>query len=361
MISNPDRRKIIMLIESACKDGARLAQACQVVGICARTYQRWTTGIHVKNDARPTAWRPEPGNKLTKEERQNILDICHKPEYASLPPGQIVPRLADQGEYLASESSFYRVLREADEQHHRGRSKKPRKSFPPKGYCATGPNQVWTWDITWLPAPIRGMYFYLYMIVDIYSRKIVGWEVHSVENAELSATMIHKTVLSEGCILNPPVLHADNGGPQKGFTMKAKLESLGIKPSYSRPRVSNDNPYSEALFRTVKYCPTYPVKGFASIDDARQWTKTFVNWYNHEHLHSAIRFVTPVQRHTGEDREILENRSKVYLEAQKHRSERWSGGIRNWDYIDHVWLNPEKDTVKVPDDSNDNGTGGSSV
>jgi len=307
------------------------------------------TDGYVKPDRRPTANRPEPSNKLTTEERQKIPDTCHKPEYAGLPPCRIAPRLADRGGYLASESGFYRVLRGADEQHHREYSQKPRRSLPPKGYSATGPNQVWTWDITWLPGPISGMFFYLYMIVGICSRRIVGWEVRSPENAELSADLIHKTVLSENCILSPPVLHADNGGPQKGFTMKAKLESLGIRPSYSRPRVSNDNPFSEALFRTVKYCPAYPVEGFTSVDNARQWTCSFVNWYNHEHMHSAIRFVTPVQRHTGKDREILENRSDVYLEAGKCRADRWSGETRNWGYIDHVWLNPPGNTDRTAD------------
>jgi hypothetical protein len=137
--------------------------------------------------------------------------------------------------------------------------------------------------------------------------------------------------------------------------MKAKMESLGIRPSYSRPRVSNDNPFSEALFRTVKYCPAYPNTGFASVDDARQWTGDFVTWYNHEHLHSAIRFVTPVQRHTGEDRIVLENRRRVYLEAQKHRADRWSGPTRNWDCIDHVWLNPPADADKTLNDPDDTG------
>jgi transposase InsO family protein len=236
-------------------------QPARWAGISVRTYQRWTKDGTVGSDHRPIAQRPEPANKLTAEERQRVLDICHQPEYASLPPGQIVPMLADQGKYIASESSFYRVLHEADEQHHRGRSRKPQSFTPPKGYRATGANQVWSWDITWLPAPIHGMFFYLYMIMDVYSRKVVAWEVHPMENAELAADLLHKAVLSERCVLNPPVLHADNGGPQKGFTMKAKLEALGVTPSYSRPRVSNDNPYSEALFRTFKYRPQYPVKG----------------------------------------------------------------------------------------------------
>lgn len=350
MISTPDRYKTVTLIDEARKDGARLDKACNEARISARTYQRWTAGGAVKADARPTAYRPEPINKLSMEERQQVLSICHKPEYASMPPGQIVPRLADQGEYVASESTFYRVLHEANEQHHRGRSQKPRKSIPPNGYCATLPNQVWSWDITWLAGPIRGMFFYLYMIMDVYSRKIVGWEIHTMESADLSAILIHKTVLSEGCVLNPPVLHSDNGAPQKGFTMKAKLEALGIMASYSRPRVSNDNPYSEALFRTAKYRPEYPEKGFSTIDEARTWCRSFVQWYNHDHLHSAIRYVTPSQRHTGEDTQILENRQKVYQNAKEIHPERWGGKTRNWEKIEVVWLNRPKKQNELVDD-----------
>jgi len=343
MISTADRRQTVVLINSARKDGSRLAPACQVVGISVRTYQRWTEYGDIESDRRPTAQRPEPANKLTEKERQCILDICHQPEYASLPPGQIVPRLADKGTYIASESSFYRVLHEADEQHHRGRSRKPHTFAPPQGYCATGADQVWSWDITWLPAPIRGMFFYLYMVMDVYSRKIVGWEVHPMESAELSASLIHKAILSEGCLLDPPVLHADNGGPQKGFTMKAKLEALGVTPSYSRPRTSNDNPYSESLFRTFKYRPQYPAKGFESIETARQWVGRFVDWYNDEHRHSAIRYVTPSQRHKGEDIKILANRHRVYQRAKQRRHERWSGFTRNWEPITKVRLNCPKD------------------
>lgn len=347
MISTPDRRKSVALINQARCDGARLSPACQAVGISDRTYQRWTKTGTVIADRRPTAQRPEPANKLTTKERQRVLDICHQPGYASLPPGQIVPRLADKGEYVASESSFYRILHEADEQHHRGRSRKPGSSKPPKGYCATAPNQVWSWDITWLPAPIRGMFFYLYMIMDIYSRKIIGWEVHPMESADLSAVLINKAVLSEGCLLDPPVLHADNGGPQKGFTMKAKLESLGVTPSYSRPRVSNDNPYSESLFRTFKYRPEYPTKGFENIEAARLWVASFVDWYNEEHRHSAIRYVTPGQRHRGEDKQILAFRHQVYQQARQRRSERWTRSTRNWERIDKVWLNQPKDVQKT--------------
>ena len=142
---------------------------------------------------------------------------------------------------------------------------------------------------------------------------------------------------------DPPVLHADNGGPQKGFTMKAKLEALGITPSYSRPRVSNDNPYSESLFRTFKYRPEYPVNGFESIEAARRWVNRFVKWYNEEHRHSAIRYVTLSQRHKGQDIEILANRHQVYQQSRQRRQDRWSGPTRTWEPIEAVWLNCPKD------------------
>ncbi|MDL2321703.1 integrase core domain-containing protein [Desulfosarcina sp. OttesenSCG-928-B08] len=182
-------------------------------------------------------------------------------------------------------------------------------------------------DITWLRAPIQGLYFYLYMMMDIYSRKIVGWEVHPVENADLGAELLHKTVLSEGCVLKPLTLHSDNGSPQKGFTMKAKMEALDVTASYSRPRVSNDNPYSESLFRTTKYRPDYP-GDFASIEAARQWVSEFVRWYNEAHLHSALRFITPSCRHQRRDLQILAQRKHVYEKARARHPDRWSGEIR---------------------------------
>ena len=348
MISESDRRQTIELIETAREAGARLIPTCQVLAISVRTFQRWTKTGSICKDQRPATIRPIPANKLTSEERQSVLDVCHQKENASMPPSQIVPKLADQGQYIASESSFYRILHEANEQHHRGRSQKPRKSTPPKGFCATGPNQVWTWDITWLPASIRGMFFYLYMIVDVFSRKVVGWEVFDRECSGNAAGFVYKAVLAEGCILKPLVLHSDNGSSQKGSTLNAKLESLGIMASFSRPRVSNDNPYSEALFRTCKYRPGYPKSGFEMIEDSRRWVNQFVFWYNHIHRHSAIRFVTPNQRHRGEDRQILQHRQLVYKKAKSQNANRWSGTTRNWDYIDQVWLNPPKmnsDTV----------------
>jgi len=249
---------------------------------------------------------------------------------------------ADQGTYIASESSMYRVLRERGQNHRRGRARPPTRRKPPASFEAQGPCEVWSWDITWLPGPIAGTFFYLYLIIDIFSRKIVGWEVHDRETAEFAAQVLRRAVWAEGCLTGPLVLHADNGSPMKGATMKVTMERLGVIASFSRPRVSNDNPFSEALFRTCKYTPNWPTRGFATIEDARAWVQRFANWYNTEHRHSAIRFVTPDQRHRGEDRALMASRHQVYELARATRPERWSGRTRNWHPIGSVWLNPER-------------------
>lgn len=233
---------------------------------------------------------------------------------------------------------------------HRGRSRQPEKNPPPKGYCAARPNQVWSWDVTWLSTPIQGMFYYLYMIVDVYSRKITGWEVQAVETGDLAAGLVQRAVLAERCQLKPPVLHADNGGPQRGCTLRAKMDALGITPSFSRPRVSNDNPYSEALFRTLKYRPGFPEHGFASIDMARKWVAMFVEWYNECHLHSRLRYVTPADRHQLQDTQKLQARAKVYRQARQRHPERWTGPTRNWQPIGPVWLNKPSEMCEVEDD-----------
>ncbi|EGV27484.1 Integrase catalytic region [Thiorhodococcus drewsii AZ1] len=186
------------------------------------------------------------------------------------------------------------------------------------------------------------------MIVDIYSRKVVGWEVFHSEPAHHARLVIERAVLAERLIDQPLVLHADNGSAFKGATLLEKLHELNITPSYSRPRVSNDNAYSEALFRTCKYVPDYPVDGFASLEDAQRWVHRFVGGYNTEHRHSAIRFVTPEQRHRGEDPQILAQRHALNQVARDQHPERWSGPTRNWTPITVVSLNPERDLEHTP-------------
>ena len=345
MISPSDRALAVELIQEANQNGARLAKACEELNISVRTYERWVAKGGVKEDQRPLAKRPEPKNKLSPEERQEIIEVAKKEEFENLPPSQIVPKLADQSIYIASESTFYRVLRMESMQNHRGRSKRPVRKLP-ESYLATKPNQVWTWDITWLPGPIKGAYFKLYMILDIFSRMPVGWEVWENEDAVYAEELIKKAVISEKISGEPLVLHSDNGSPMKAATFQALLEKLGITKSYSRPRVSNDNPYSEAMFRTMKYRPEYPHQGFESLEAARQWAAKFVQWYAYEHQHSGLNFVTPHQCHTGEHIEILEKRKEVYEEAKSKRPERWSRSTRDWSAHKSVALNPMKDELE---------------
>jgi transposase InsO family protein len=346
MIHLSDRRHAVELIDEAVMAGARQHKACAILEISSRTYQRWTQDEAVLVDGRSGAQRPTPVNKLSPEEREAIVAVCNSLVFRSLPPSQIVPTLADEGRYLASESTFYRVLRETDQQHHRGRSEEPQRK-PLSTHCAISSNQVWCWDITWLPGPARGLFYYLYLIMDLYSRKIVAWEIHEAEASDLAARLIRKACLAEGITTQPLVLHSDNGSPMKGASMLETLRCLGVTSSFSRPRVSNDNAYAESLFRTCKYRPNYPVNGFADINEARAWVLSFARWYNTEHKHSSLKFTTPQQRHTGEATAILEHRKEIYREARDRHPNRWSGEIRNWELPDKVWLNPEKEQPEL--------------
>ena len=330
---------IIDLIDKAVKSGARLKKAAATMGLSARTIIRWRhqSGGQDQRKGPSTA----PVNKLSEQERQKILDISNSAPFRDLSPKQIVPKLADQGVYLASESSFYRVLKEHKMLTHR-QSSKPAVSRCPKEHLATGPCQVWSWDITYLRTSVRGLFFYLYMIVDVWSRKMIAAQVFAEESMDHSSILLAQACLIHGVRPEELVLHSDNGGPMKGATMLATLHKLGVIPSFSRPSVSNDNPYSESLFRTMKYRPEYPSRPFENVEQAQSWVDGFVFWYNTQHLHSSIRFVTPDDRHFGREEHILTNRRKVYEKARSRNPNRWSKNIRNWNPVHQVWLNPEK-------------------
>lgn len=346
-----DRRSLISNIEQACTSGSRLAQACATAGITLRTLQRWK-GVNSAGDRRPAAERPAAAHALGPEEQQAILDVANQPEYAQIPPARIVPMLADQGIYIANESSFSRVLRKHGQTWHRSPARAPRRRRAPTTHCASAPNQVWCWDMTYLPADVAGRWFHLYLIMDLYSRKIVGWEVHSNDSADHATHLVKRTALAESVASLgddcKPVLHGDNGATFKATTVLAILHYLGIKPSYSRPRVSDDNAFVESLFRTAKYRPEFPAKGFADLVAARTWAAQFVGWYNHDHRHSRINYVTPSQRHAGQDAQLLAARHQLYQQARAENPSRWSRGTRNWRPIATVTLNPEKEVVAEP-------------
>lgn len=319
--------------------GARLEAACAEAGLSKRTIERWRS--RPEGDDRRCGPRHRPKNALTLLEEAEAMAVMTSAEFRDVSPKQLVPRLADRNVYLASESTLYRLQHRFGIRQRRRVASRAHVTRASAVHRATGPNQVWSWDITWLPTLVRGRYFYLYLVMDVWSRRIVGWEIFDRESPDEAAALIQRICVETGVNPHGLVLHSDNGKPMRGATMIATLQWLGVVPSFSRPHVSNDNPYSEALFRTLKHTPTYPKLPFADTVAARRWVSRFVAWYNGEHRHSGIRYVTPDERHTRRDAAILANRHSLYERARLLRPERWSRGTRNWSQIGVVTLNPQ--------------------
>ena len=350
MSSLPERQALLALLAQACDAGARLRPACAQIGLSERTVQRWQrlaadgSGGGDGGDLRASARRiaTPPPNRLSDTERQAALALLNSDEFKDLAPSQVVPRLADQGRFVASESTLYRLLRAAGQLTHRRAERAPQQRSRPRALAATRPDQIYCWDISYLPTEVRGIYFYFYLFVDLFSRKIVGWQVYDSETAERAGQLLTDICARQRIAPQQLTLHSDNGAPMKGEAMLATLQRLGVAGSRSRPAVSNDNPFSEALFRTLKYRPQLPVRPLQDLLQARRWVTQLVHWYNHEHRHSAIGFVTPQQRHMQLDRSLLSNRAAVYAAARARHPRRWSGATRNWTRIELVHLTPEK-------------------
>jgi transposase InsO family protein len=336
---------ILGMMNEAVEQGAPDTGAAALLGLSSRTVQRWRA--QDTGDDRRCGPKSQPKNQLSSQERTVVLETVNAPGYRDLSPNQIVPRLADEGRYIGSEATIFRILREEGQLTHRGRAKAPVRAEPEE-HIATGPNQVWSWDISYLKTTIRGRFFFLYFMLDIYSRRIMGWAVHDEESGEHASALFRAVSTKSQRNLAGLVLRSDNGGPMRGSTMLATLDQLGVRASFSRPGVSADNAFSEALFRTTKYRPDYPAP-FDTLDEARAWVDTFVSWYNHEHRHSALRFVTPDDRHHGRDAAILAARDRVYERARRRHPERWSGKTRNWKPVGSVRLGPHKtDELGMP-------------
>ena len=338
MIPREDRALAVELIEEAVEAGARTFKACEVLGISTRTYQRWKRDPG--GDRRKAAERTV-ARKLDADERDYVVEVCCSPEYANVTPYAIYADLLDKGIYLASVSTMYRLLRERGLLHHRSESRPAQRRSKPPELKATGPNQVWSWDVTWLPTRVQGMFLFAYVLMDVWSRKIVGWEIHT-EESEAYAHAFFRRVAAEHEVSGVH-LHSDNGNAMKGVTVLVLFFALGIIPSYSRPRVSNDNAYSEALFKTLKYTPGYP-KRFTDIAHARIWFADFAHWYNTEHRHSGIGYVSPQARHGGRVPAIMRQRNEVLTEARNAHPERWPNGQSQWKEDPVVYLNPDPET-----------------
>ena len=320
------RGALLHLIREAHAAGAGLKAICQLLGISPRTIQRWRQ--HRVGEDQRSLRRRVPSNRLSEDERRRVLALIESREYQGLSPRHIVAKLADQGTYLASESTMYRLLRPRRRSAPRVEAS-PTEKHPPELRVAHGPNQIWSWDISHLKGPERGRHFYLYLVLDVFSRRIMGWHVSPEQSMHTAARFIHRTYVENKLERRGPVLHSDNGGPMRSPAMHTTLHRLGVMPSFSRPRMSSDNTYAEAFFNTLKRRPTYP-RAFSSAEEASAWMTRFVRWYNAEHLHSGISFVTPDDRHFGRDSERLASRRWLYEHARRTRPERWSRAPRTW-------------------------------
>ncbi len=256
MTAPADRRKALEILDAAVAAGARAHKVAELLEVGLTTLQRWRRQFAAVGDGldRRKGNHRLVSHRLSDEERQRILFTCNQPEFAALPPGQIVPILADRGLYIGSERSFYRVLHAHGQVHRRGRARPPQQPRPVPRLEARGPNEVWSWDITYVPTSVRGVWLYLYLVIDVWSRKVVAWDVADREEAQIAADLVSRACLRERISKGRPqplILHADNGNAMRAATLESRLEELGVLRSFSRPRVSNDNPYSESLFHTL--------------------------------------------------------------------------------------------------------------
>jgi putative transposase len=323
----------VQYITEAVEEGARMKRACAVVGISHRSFARWSSGK--VNDARKGASKNIP-RKLTHEEKEAFYHVATKAQFRDMTPCQIVATLLQEGFYYASESTLHRIFREKKANIHRRKTRTPRERTRPPELMATGANQIWSWDITWIKTDVAGIFLFAYVIIDVFSRKIVGWTIKDTESPEHARDLFARTILAEKAL--PKFVHADNGGPMRGITLQVFLTRLQVSLSYNRPRTSNDNPYSESWFGTMKTHVSYP-SFFTSEEHARTWFARFIHLYNTVHLHSRIGYVTPVEKHTGKDIAILKRREETLQAAAARHPQRFVNGHKRIEPISEVYLN----------------------
>jgi putative transposase len=317
-------------------------RACIAFGVNPRTYRhrrQERNGRLPKRDRSTGApSKPHPA-ALTFDEKVRILqELCSKRFYDDS-PAQVFHALLDEGEYLCSVRQMYRLLEDHGLLYERRRGGHQRRGLHPKPMLeATGPNECWTWDITKLRGPTKGIFYFLYTIIDIFSRHIVGWTVASRESEIVARSLIQQTYESEGVDPGQLTLHADRGSPMIAGSVAELLETLGVHKSHSRPRVSNDNPFVEAHFKTLKYHHAYPER-FGSIQDARAWCRQFFTWYNTQHYHSGIGYLHPADIHDGKHHEILEKRQAVLDHAQAEHPERFRNRPTPATPPEKAWIN----------------------
>jgi len=319
------------------------APVCLALGLSRATVYRRKSPAPVKIK-RP---RPRPARALVPRERQKVLDTLHAKRFCDQSPVEVYATLLEEDRYLCSPRTMYRILADSKEvRERRNQLRHPRYHRPE--LVATRPNQVWSWDITKLKGPIKWTYYHLYVMLDLFSRYVVGWLLAMNESASLAARLISETCAKQNVREGDLTIHADRGTAMTSKTLAEKLIDLGVKKTHSRPRVSNDNPFSEAQFRTLKYWPGFPGR-FDSPQHAREVHRTFFPWYNHEHHHSALRFLTPAVVHHGQADQVLAERHRVRMAAYLERPERFVNGPPRLETLpEAVWINPpEKTTPQI--------------
>ncbi len=320
-----------------------VAEACRVVGLPRSRYYRWRrpTPAVPGDPPAPSACgvrRPAP-RALGAEERARVREVLNSARFADCAPREVYATLLDEGVYLCSWSTMYRILREADEVKRR-RDQVRRGAYTKPELLATQPNQLWSWDITKLKGPATWTYFYLYVILDVYSRYVVGWMIAERETAELAEAFIAETCAREGIAPDQLTLHADRGSAMTAKCVAQLLADLGVAKTHSRPHVSDDNPFSEAHFKTVKYHPSCPER-FGSLEDARTWARSLFQWYNEAHHHSGIGLLTPATVHHGQAPAVRAARQEVLTAAYAAHPERFVRGRPQPPALpEAVWINP---------------------
>jgi transposase InsO family protein len=333
LIAAEDRVAVVALLQEGLSRGASAKAIAGLFGLATRTLRRW--GVVIRSEGfsgdRRKGSQRHVAHRFSREERQTVLSTVKDPRFADLTPSQMVAILAEEGLYVGSESTIYRILCQEGLLNHRGRTRPPREPREPPMLEATGIHQVLAWDITLLPGPVKGQFFYLYMVMDVWSRRILGVEVHDRECGKLVKDCFERVSRDEGISSgSTAILHADNGAPMRSYTLAAKMAELGISLSFSRPQVSNDNAYVESWFCTMKYHQSYPVRRFRDLLSVRAWVDGFVDWYNPEQHHSGIKYVTPNQRHYGEADAICSVRQRTYEQARQEDPRRWVRQPRDW-------------------------------
>lgn len=315
-------------------------QACDALGLSRATYYR-------QLQPKPVRQRKQPPRALDDQERERVLETLNSERFVDQSPAQVSATLIEEGKYLCSLRSMYRILA-AHHQTRERRNQLRHPSYAKPELLATGPNELWSWDITKLKGPAKWNYFYLYVILDVFSRYVVGWMLADRESAQLAKRLIAETCSRQNIPAGQLTLHADRGSSMKSKLVAQLLADLSVTKTHSRPHVSNDNPYSESHFKTMKYRPDFPSR-FGSREDAMSFCRGFFDWYNNAHHHSGLRFLTPAQVHRGEADVILARRQATLDRAFAEHPERFPNGAPRVPSLPNaVWINQPKQSADSP-------------